>query len=543
MNLYSYQERTVDLLLSPPEGVNRSLAVIATGGGKTIVFASLIDRMLRRGERALVIAHRKELLTQACEKIAHVAPSLHVELEQAENKASKVISGFAASMRGIDRSVVVASVQTLAGKRLQKWAPDTFSLIIVDEAHHSTSKAYRDIFEHFGSLRPGGTRLVGVTATPLRSDRVAMGHVFQEITVDYGIRELISLGHLCPVRARKITSEISLASVAMSHGDYVAADLERTVDVSERNELVVSAYEEHAPGDRAIVFTAGVNHAHHIAELFRSRGITARSVWGAMDKQARHEALSTYHTGETLVLTNFGVLTEGFDAPDTRCIILARPTKSSLIVTQMIGRGTRLAPGKDFCLVLDIRDATNGKNLCSAASLLGLSLKEQEEPEIKAEEETTPYEEETTVAVAFEAVKDAMQAEEIDLFGSLRPDAKMKSLSGLQWLKKGEESWVLRCENRKYTVRVDAMGRYAVARDGETIAVESTVESAFKLADHFIRTIHPDHSMFVEMNSKWRKEPASAKQLAYLSQKLKGKAFDKSISKGDAALLLASLEG
>jgi superfamily II DNA or RNA helicase len=541
VTLYPYQEEAVARLLSPPDGVNRSLCVIATGGGKTIVFASLIDRMLQRGERALVIAHRKELLTQACEKITHVAPSLHVELEQAENKASKVISGFAASMRGIDRSVVVASVQTLAGKRLQKWAPDTFSLIIVDEAHHSTSKAYRDIFEHFGCMRSGGTRLVGVTATPLRSDRVAMGHVFQEITVDYGIRELIALGHLCPVRARKITSEISLASVALSHGDYVAADLERTVDVSERNELVVSAYEEHAPGDRAIVFTAGVNHAHHIAELFRSRGIAARSVWGAMDKTARHEALSTYHTGETLVLTNFGVLTEGFDAPDTRCIILARPTKSSLVVTQMIGRGTRLAPGKDSCLVLDIRDATGGKNLCCAASLLGLAIKEPKNS--TPSEEPEPYEEETTVAVAFEAVKDAMQAEEIDLFGSLRPDAKMKALSGLQWLKKGDESWVLRCENKKYTVRVDAMGRYAVARDGETIAVESTVESAFKLADHFIRTIHPDHSSFVEMKAKWRSDPASAKQIAYLSQRLKGKAFDKSISKGDAALLLASLEG
>ena len=140
--LRDYQQAAVSALLSPPEGVTRSLAILPTGTGKTVVFSALIDQFLKKGERALVLAHRGELLKQACATISNSTTSLHVELEQADTFASR---GDAASSSEKDRSVVVASVQTLKGKRLAEWDPASFRLVIVDEAHHATAASYSKI--------------------------------------------------------------------------------------------------------------------------------------------------------------------------------------------------------------------------------------------------------------------------------------------------------------------------------------------------------------------------------------------------------------
>lgn len=241
--------------------------------------------MLKTGERALILAHREELLTQARDKLSHAAPSLHVEIEQAQKRASKHINGWTKNLRQIDRSVVVASIQTLRGKRLQSWKPDTFSCIVVDEAHHSTAGSYIDILKHFGCFDPERrTRLVGVTATPGRTDGVGLGAVYQEIAADWGIRELIKLGWLCPLTARRVTSEISLANVKTSHGDFVQADLERTIDVSSRNELIVGAYEEHAAGERTIVFAAAWI-TRIISRIYSAQGGTMRKLFGVIWKK------------------------------------------------------------------------------------------------------------------------------------------------------------------------------------------------------------------------------------------------------------------
>src|SRR5690348_13494903 len=173
--LRDYQEEAVSRLLGPPENVNRSLAVLPTGSGKTIVFAALLDRFLQSGERALVLAHREELLTQARDKIAFAAPSLHVEIEQAASFASRT-HPESSLFQNRERSVVVGSVQTLRGKRLKQWDTDAFKIIIVDEAHHATAGAYVDILTHFGCF-DGATRLVGVTATPGRTDGVGLGAI------------------------------------------------------------------------------------------------------------------------------------------------------------------------------------------------------------------------------------------------------------------------------------------------------------------------------------------------------------------------------
>jgi len=206
IELRDYQEHTITALLKPPEDVTRSLAVLPTGSGKTIIFAALLDRVLRNGERALVLAHREELLTQARDKIAFAAPSLHVEIEQAASFASRT-HPTSSLFNDRERSVVVGSMQTLRGKRLKEWPADAFRIVILDEAHHATAGAYVDILTHFGCL-DGLTRLVGVTATPKRTDGIGLGAIFQEIAVEFGIRDMIRSGYLVPIRAWQVQTNI-----------------------------------------------------------------------------------------------------------------------------------------------------------------------------------------------------------------------------------------------------------------------------------------------------------------------------------------------
>jgi ATP-dependent helicase IRC3 len=550
MELRPFQQECIDSLMAPPSGVTRSLLVVATGGGKTVILSRFLDQFLKKGERALVLAHRTELLEQARQKLAVVSPSLHVELEAAGAKASKKISGWTRSLKSIDRSVVVGSIQTLKGKRLEAWPKDTFSCIVIDEAHHSVASAYVDLLRHFGAL-DGKTRLVGVTATPGRTDNVGLGFVYQQIAADYGIRELIKLGWLCPLTARRVTSMVSLEGIKTSHGDFVASDLERRVDVANRNELIISALEEHAPGEQTIIFTTGVAHALHVAELARARGIAAAAIWGDMPKEDRLSTLAAYHAGKVQVLVNFAVLTEGFDAPNTSCIILARPTKSSLIVAQCIGRGTRIAPGKTRCLVLDIRDCVAGKNLATAASLAGLPPNFDAEGrnliELEEDFESLPEPlkkhaiDMSTLADFVGKIKKGMSAEEISLFVALEENPSIKSRSSLAWVEIAENHWKITADNVRYDIGRNSLNRYIFRRNEEVIAAEGDPTTAFTLADAWMRSRHPEAvKNLLENSVQWRHEKATDSQLKLIKRMSKGQTIPLNLTKGQAGKLISS---
>jgi superfamily II DNA or RNA helicase len=550
VKLRPYQQSIVDSLLAPPAGISRSLVTAATGSGKTVVFSAFLDAFLKQGQRALIIAHRDELISQAITKLAETAPSFHIEREQAGDRASHSISGWSKSLHKIDRSVVVATIQTLKGKRLAAWPRDTFACVIVDEAHHSVAKAYIDALKHFGCI-DGETRLIGVTATPGRTDGVGLGFVYQEIAADWGIRELVKLGWLAPVHCRVITSKVSLDGIKTRAGDFEQGALEERVDVSARNELVVSAYEEHAAGEKTIVFAAGVSHAHHIADLFRARGHVAEPIWGAMEKDKRAETLAGFHDGSIPILTNYGVLTEGFDAPGTSCIILARPTKSSLVVAQCIGRGTRIAPGKEKCLVLDVRDCTAGKNLATAASLAGLPPKFDAKGEnlitLGEDFEALPPALQSTAIDSdqlgkfVKKIKEGMSVAEIDLFSVLHVDPDDRKRSSLAWQKIDDEAWTLSADKVRYVVHVDTLGRYAFTREGRILAVENRMETAFAYADSWITKQHETASILLDLSKPWRKQPASEAQMKVI-KRLAKQEINTKLSKGDAAVLISSLK-
>jgi superfamily II DNA or RNA helicase len=555
IELRDYQIETVAKLENSPLNVTRSLCVMATGGGKTIVFAALLDRLLQPGQRGLVIAHREELLQQARDKIALAAPSLHVEIEQASSFASRTHPALSLT-ENRDRSVVVGSVQTMRGKRLEQWPRDAFRIVVIDEAHHATAESYIDLLTHFGCFNDtNATRLIGVTATPGRTDGIGLSAVFDEIAVSYGIRDLIKRGHLAEIRARQVQTETDLRDVKVFAGDYAQGQLEEAVNNERRNLAIVSAYERYGNGVQAIVFAAGVKHSHAIADIFNGRGIPARSIWGAMEKDARAEAIASYHAGQTRILTNFGVLTEGFDSPGTGCIILGRPTKSELLYTQMIGRGTRLHPGKDHLLVIDIADVASGKSLASVATLFGLPPKfnpqggsvtrmSEEIQEVDPRLQHLATDRESLERIVAKT-KAGLSVVEIDLFAALQAedDDSLRGLTSFAWTKLADESYMIRVDKGfSYSVHCDTLGRYVVEwLEAKKTVVTGDKRAAFRLADRTIREKHADKTGLFDTRSHWRKQPATEKQKTLLATLLRGKALPENLSAGSASALLQSL--
>lgn len=213
---------------------------------------------------------------------------------------------------------------------------------------------------------------MGLTATPDRLDGVGLASAFDDIVDSRTLRELIDQKVLSDLRAYRVLTAVNLDTVRTTHGDFVESDLARAVNVQERNTAAVSAYVERARGRQAIAFAADVNHALALADAFRSAGMAAAALHGGMRLSDRHRLIEDFHTGRLRVLTNCMLLTEGFDAPQTSCIIQARPTQSRSLYMQMIGRGTRLAAGKTDCVVLDLVDNCRKHRLVTVASLCGL---------------------------------------------------------------------------------------------------------------------------------------------------------------------------
>jgi superfamily II DNA or RNA helicase len=369
LTLRDYQEATVEAATALNPDVWRRLLVLATGAGKTVIAAEIIRRLIKPGMKALFLAHRDELITQARNEIEGFIPGVHVEIEQAENRATRERSLLDAERR----HVVIGSVQSMRGNRLKSWDRSTFDLVIIDEAHHGAAQTYRNIVEHFQCFNDEKrTPLIGVTATPMRSDKVGLGVLFQEISASYPLPDLIEKKYLCNLRAIAVDSDTDLRRVRVRAGDFAQGELEEAVNTDKRNLLIIAAHRRFARDRPTIAFCSGVAHAIRLAAMFSSAGVPAEAIYGAMDEDDRRAALERYANGETRLLTNYAVLGEGYNSPHTSAIILARPTQSSLVITQAIGRGSRLHPGKEDALIIDILDVTSGKELFTAASLAGL---------------------------------------------------------------------------------------------------------------------------------------------------------------------------
>lgn len=411
--LRRYQNAAIEAVeQAAARGVQRPLVVLPTGTGKTIAFADLIDR---RGGRALVLAHRDELISQAADKIGQVAPGLGIGIVRAADN-------------DVNAQVVVGSVQTLClPHRLDQLTPD-FTTVVVDEAHHATARIYRDVLNGVGSFTDGGPLTVGFTATAGRGDGIGLGHVWDDIVFQRGILQMIAEGYLVDVRALSISSDVDLGNVRVRGGDYSDSDLGSAIEDSEAIPAAALAYAKYAGDRRGVAFTPTVATSQALAAELNSRGIVAEHLDGSIPRTQRKAILGRLHTGETQVVTNCMVLTEGFDEPAVSCVLMLRPTKSTGLFTQMVGRALRPHPpsGKTDALVLDLAGAS-AAGLATLADLAGLPPGSVEDGK-SLTEAVEEIEDENAAIERKRAVVRSMKAEIVDLFRR----------SNLRWLQLGD---------------------------------------------------------------------------------------------------------
>ena len=347
MNLRPYQTTAVQSSIASLATHKSSLLTMATGTGKTVVFAEIIRRLFAtgRGGRVLVLAHREELVTQARDTIERIA-GCEVGIEMGDMRVEETLSNKV--------SVIVSTVQTQnAGRgdyrRMQKF-DGGFRMIVVDEAHHAISDSYRAILDYHREINPE-VRILGVTATPDRCDEIALGEVFADSAFEFGIKDGITEGYLVPIRQRMIYVQgLDFSDCRTTAGDLNTGDLARVVEYEETLHGMISPTIEIVGTRRCLVFAVSVAHAHRICEILnRHKAGCAVSVNGKTPKDLRREMFRAFATGEHQYLVNVGVATEGWDDPATdgqgvQVIAVMRPTKSRSLYSQMIGRGTRPLP-------------------------------------------------------------------------------------------------------------------------------------------------------------------------------------------------------
>jgi superfamily II DNA or RNA helicase len=365
MDLRPYQVCAVEALAEGYKTYTSQLVVLATGCGKTVIFSHIAKQAVAHGAKVLVIAHRRELLEQAGGTLARFG--LRCATELAEQRAA---GPFA---RG-ECDVVLAGLQTLQGKRLKAWDPGAFGLIVIDEAHHSAAKSYANILAQFPNAR-----VLGVTATPDRLDGLGLGTVFQSCAYRYDIKDGIRDGYLSRLELRSVRcGALDLSTIKTRAGDFAQNELAAELVRDEVIYQMAKPMSELIGLRQTLCFCVSVAQAKRMAEILRDYGIAAESVDGEMKPDERAAVLARYRSGATQLVCNAMLLTEGFDAPDTSCIALARPTKSRSLITQMIGRGTRLAEGKGACLVLDfVPERTRGIKLSAPVDVLAGNLSEE----------------------------------------------------------------------------------------------------------------------------------------------------------------------
>ncbi len=379
------------------KGIQKTLLVLPTGTGKTIVFCSLAEDCVRNGERVLILAHRGELLDQAADKLQQ-ATGLSCAVEKAESTC--LDSWY---------RVVVGSVQSLTREnRLRRFASDYFNTIIIDEAHHALAESYQRILRHFDCAN-----VLGVTATPDRGDMRNLGQYFESLAYEYSLPKAIKDGYLCKIKAQTVPLKLDLTGVKQQAGDYQASGLGTALEPYLYQ--IADEMAKYCMDRKTLVFLPLIKTSQKFRDILESRGFKAAEING--ESYDRAEKLHDFEAGKYDVLCNSMLLTEGYDCPTIDCIVVLRPTKIRSLYSQMVGRGTRICSDKNHLLLLDFLWHTERHELCHPAHLIC------ENPEVA--QKMTENIEEAGCAVDIEeaevqAKKDVVAAREEALAKALR---------------------------------------------------------------------------------------------------------------------------
>jgi ATP-dependent helicase IRC3 len=319
MELYPYQKKIVDEAIKNFKTVNKQMIVIPTGGGKTVIFCHIAKKL---GLKTLVVAHTKELI------------------DQCKRTSEKI------GTKNLD----IISIQQ-CGIRVKHKTLDHYDFLIVDECHRGGANTYQNLISYLT-----GSKILGVTATPFRHDGQKLLDIFGKKIAPLNLLEMIRSNLLSDFQGFRVTTDCSLKGIKTKNGDFSAAHLSAVVNVKNRNALIVKEYQKLALGEKALCFAVNVKHSNELAMEFVKNGIPSISLHGGISKTSRMKAIKNFKEGSIQVMVNCQVLTEGFDEPSISCLLLARPTTSKILYTQMIGRGSRLWPGKKICKVIEFTD-------------------------------------------------------------------------------------------------------------------------------------------------------------------------------------------
>lgn len=516
------------------EGARRMIVVMPCGAGKTVLFATLLKLRSRPGAVQVVLAHRDELVQQACDKIATVVPELRVGVVKAERNE-------------ITADVIVASIQTLTsagrlGRVLEGLRrPGMFDgarqvrTVVADECHHMplgpNGNTFGNVLTGLGALDGGELLTLGVTATPdplIGPKGLAGG--WEKIVYQLDILDGIKGGWLVDVRAKEITLAGADFNQLHSRGGEIREEEAGAMFLDANGPAVaVQAWLDHAAGMQTIAFTAGVNTAHVMAETFRQRGVKAAAVDGSMPIEKRREILADYEAGRLQVVANCAVLTEGFDSPQTQCVLMARPTKSRPFALQCIGRALRPYPGKAFALVLDIVGATVRKDLMTVSAMFKVNPKKAGEGVLHAIQE----EEIWKAGAAAAGQRKKLDAREVKLFGR----------QAFAWVHV-EDRWVVTMGSAGDLMLVPSPGRDGrfdvVKRErgkGTTrLYVDLDLGYAMGTAEDILRKSGAAGAAL--KNAAWRRDPPSDGQRALLEKH--GRWRD-GMTRGDASTAITVL--
>lgn len=350
MQLRPYQQEAREAIHTQWESVDKTLLVLPTGTGKTIVFSKVIEDDVRAGYRSLVLAHRGELLDQAADKLEK-STGLRCAVEKAES-----------TCLGSWYRVAVGSVQSLMREeRLNRFPRDYFGRIVVDEAHHCLSDSYQRVLNYFD-----GAKVLGVTATPDRGDMRNLGQYFDSLAYEYTLPKAIKEGFLSPIKAQTIPLRLDIRGVGTQSGDFKAGDLGTALDPYLHQ--IADEMWKCCRDRKTVAFLPLVKTSQKFRDILCAKGFKAAEVNG--NSPDRAEILADFEAGKYNVLCNSMLLTEGWDCPAVDCIVVLRPTKIRSLYCQMVGRGTRLFPGKEFLLLLDFLWHTERHELCRPAHLI-----------------------------------------------------------------------------------------------------------------------------------------------------------------------------
>jgi ATP-dependent helicase IRC3 len=572
IRLRQYQEECIQAVLSHLEAGHKRLGIsLATGAGKTVVFTRLIDRVRSSRPdacRTLILAHRQELVEQAARHCTLAYPDKTVDIEMGKLHASGTAD------------ITVASVQSIISQnRIQKFQPDLFKLVLVDEAHHVVAPGYMTILKHFGldKTRNDGPALVGVSATFSRFDGLRLGAAIDHIVYHKDYIDMIGEKWLSDVIFTTVESTADISKVKRAaSGDFQPGELSKAVNTHHVNEITVRTLLEKARNRKStLVFCVDVAHIVSLTEAFRDHGVDARYVTGETPKQQRTATLDAFKAGRFPVLLNCGVFTEGTDVPNIDCVLLARPTKSRNLLVQMIGRGMRLHPGKENCHIIDMVASLN-TGIVTTPTLFGLDpaelVEEVSASDMKQIQETRALQNEealigSSLPQGFLTGAISVTFTDYNSIADLLDDASgerhIRALSQHSWVQVDHEKYVLSIPSGKFLqiqavedptsgkvysveevvaykgAKAAAKTPYAPPRE---IARHISFEDAVHAADTFAAVKYP--RQFIHKSQSWRSGPATEGQLMFLNRyRLQDDQLSSdAVTKGKAADMITKLQ-